>query len=74
MGKHNLKKEELEEFLKELEKQGMPKHCNECEKFAICAKLDPEEICPWLKKYRQRQKQKRGANKSIGNRTDFAII
>ncbi|MCX5697038.1 MAG: helix-turn-helix transcriptional regulator [Candidatus Omnitrophica bacterium] len=59
---HNLalrRKEEnplqLELFIEDLEKQGMPKHCGVCSRYLVCTKINPQEACPWIKRYRDWQ-------------------
>ena len=42
---------QLELFVEELEKQGMPKHCGECQHYLVCSNQDHKETCPWLKRY-----------------------
>jgi hypothetical protein len=32
-----------------LSKKGMPRHCGLCNRFTLCSKIRPEELCPWLK-------------------------
>lgn len=46
---------QLELFIEDLEKQGMPKHCGECNQYLICSNHDHQETCPWLKRYRDWQ-------------------
>lgn len=46
---------QLELFIEDLEKQGMPKHCGLCYKFSECTKQVSEEFCHWLKRYRSRK-------------------
>jgi predicted transcriptional regulator len=41
---------QLDLFIEDLEKQGMPKHCGVCSQYILCAKEDSN--CPWIKRYR----------------------
>jgi hypothetical protein len=33
-------------------REGMPRHCGLCSRYPKCSVLDPNKICPWLKKAR----------------------
>jgi DNA polymerase/3'-5' exonuclease PolX len=41
---------QIELFVEDLEKQGMPKHCGVCSQYILCAKEDSN--CSWIKRYR----------------------
>ena len=40
---------QLDLFMEDLEKQGMPKHCGVCSQYFLCVK---ENSCTWIKRYR----------------------
>lgn len=55
---------QLELFIEDLEKQGMPKHCGVCGRYRLCVKENPDPVCSWIKRYRDWQ----------GDSQDFKVL
>ena len=54
----------LDRFLRGLEKQGMPKYCEDCSTFSLCQRKKIEEHCNWYRQLGLWRAQQNGQDNS----------